>query len=203
MKLPYLAAFLICIVSTAFGEEKEDLPVLETVQEEAEYPVKEFEPTSTSNIYFKFETSIIYQGVGFGKRFRDLSENRGNDFAVNIKVIPITLLAYTIPSIEYTRLFYKQAAENASYYKYSGVGLEAGILLRKHGKFTFIPNPKVVWGKEYRNGRFSQWSVNLIPTMLFAAGIWSLTQHKHCCCGLEYGIAAIGLSCMFEYSVGF
>lgn len=207
MKFAYLMIFFSSMCRLVYTEEleKTDQPLEEVFQEDPESAFEEdqfIEPSS--HFYFKVGTSIAYQEIGFGKRFTDLSVGSGHDFAFNIKISPLLSTRYTLPSLEYAWLFYETPSRAVDYYKYSGIGLEVGALMEKNHFRGPIPNPKIVWGKEYTSGRFSQWSLNLIPTVFFVFVVKDLvtkkikTHNK-----LAYGLPIIPLSCMFEYSIGF
>lgn len=210
MKLSFLFIAVVYMCSTVFSEEAGDVSTLQIPQEDSDQFIKQYEPISTSNIYFKIGTSILYQGVGVGYRFKDEITNVGYDVALNVKVMPFIFghhaLSRPITTIEYTRLFYKKSFAFVDYCKYSGLGIEFGALIREGRDHHLLPivNPKIVWGREYISGQFSQGSLNLIPTAVFLVGtgvaiVDKKRDHR------EIGVVAglYGLSCMFEYTYGF
>lgn len=202
MRLFYLITSIICITSIIHSEEIEDPAFVQTLKEE---PTPSIEPPALippPHGYFKIGTSILYQGVGVGKRWRDFSTLRGNDWAFNVKTPLILGVYFPFTSLEYTRLFYNPY--NADIYKYFGIGLEVGVFLDKNTRHYPIPNPKIMWGKEHLDGHFTQWSLNLLPTAVFASGVFTSLSHKHHHnCGIEQAIGIVALGTMFEFTYGF
>jgi len=200
MKFGYLIAFFVTIGSIVYSEESEQepQPLIEVFKEDSELSLQQDQITEkSSHFYFKIGTSIAYQVIGFGGRLRDLHAGYGHDLSFNIKAIPFISTKYIFPSLEYTWLMYDNPFTDT--YKYSGIGLEISTVLSKHSKLIPIPNPKIVWGKEYPNGKFSQWSLNIIPTIVFGLLVLKVIEEKTNY--IYYSL--VPLSSMFEYSFGF
>jgi len=206
-----LAALLITSTVCLFSE---DLVTENPLEDSLPFFIDE-------HFYFKIGTSTpTYQTIGVGKRWNHFETLRGNDFSINFTVSPLIKLFLSqdrdikrnigVISAEYIRLFYQPLNPEKNYYKYGGFGLGLGLgSIMVHRKRWFtpmpIPNLKTVWGKEYQNGRFSQWSCNIIPTVLFCVcaleNLCAYSSSTRSYIPPSYSLILGGA--MFEYSFGF
>lgn len=200
---------LLCLGSFVFSIEEKSLLDSEIVENNLQSVDSECSQVSLqasftdSNLYFKIGTSIIYQEVSVGRRSRDLTIKKGNDFSVNLKGAPFASMTLAFASAQYTRLFYKESFKERTYYKYSGVGLEIGVVMGEGTRPIPIPNPRLVWGREYPSSRFSELSFNVLPAVLTTLFAASIIHDNHKCSGIEYGIGIISICSILQYSFGF
>lgn len=195
-----LLATIPCLVFCQ-SEQEEFLP----------YPLESIEPIEPPSDFVKKKsyvtvgTALLYQKIGAGNRWHNYTKGTGHDISLNTlvfpgvaKVIDSPWTPWLIPiEWDYCYLKYKTLQESADF-RYFGIGIGVGGCLVPDLGWWIVPwvNPKIVVGKEYANGRFSQWSLNLIP-----AACTAICLAREPCepgFGLLYGM---GIS--LEYSFGF
>ena len=86
MKFGCLIIFFVAIGAIVSSEESEQelQPLVEVFKEDSEPSLHQDQITEkSSHFYFKIGTSIAYQVVGFGGRFRDLHAGQSHeDFSI-------------------------------------------------------------------------------------------------------------------------
>lgn len=116
-------------------------------------------------MYFKVGSTPVIQNIGFGRREHDIQKCQGKDLAFNAYFYSPHIFKkhdqIFVPSLKYSFLKYRKPLINSSYY---GVGFELGAFVN-YGTIIPIPNVELVWGKELKSQHFSQFGINLVPTV--------------------------------------
>lgn len=173
MKQLLYILFLTLHLNNVFANDYIEYPSLE--------PLSNLEPLSKAHLdtpittdkytYFTLGSSVLFQQVGIGQRYRNLETFKGHDISLNTYFsLPLSSNAkhfkhLIFPYVKYTYLKYKNNSPTSSYF---GVACE-GIFDVQNSR-SVIPNLALIWGKEKENMRFTQLQVNVIPVVGLAVG---------------------------------
>lgn len=141
----------------------------------------------------------FYQRIGIGWRLPTLSGQGANDFALSCNFVLWGLPedVIIVPTLEYAYIAYRSNSANLNATKYIGYGLDLFVNYSL-SSFPLIPNPKISWGKEFDDGHFSEWSVNIVPVATFAMVFFDSYQDDW-----SHVLGALALSTAIEYRYGF
>jgi len=205
-KIIYLITFLFISYSLLAEEiidsEKQETVKSETIEENIQNPENLLNKKPNVYGYFKLGSSFLIQNIGVGSRYHNFETYKGHDLSFNMHVILCGMGKRNdifLPSLKYDFLKYK--LDNSQYF---GIGGEIGLVAKyKGGVESFYPNIELIWGKERKQLRFTQFSINLLPAAASVVGLIFTTFGSGNERNAGFVVSVLGALTAIEYTIAF
>lgn len=151
MKRIILQLILLCSTAVICADNLQKIEQLPLPKTPSTYP---------SYLYLKMGGVPLVPNIGIGFRGRSMGKKIGHDINLSANY---TFIPHVCPSVKYTLLFYGDTTRTANYF---GIGIE-GFAIIDGEDGIIVPNIELVWGQEREIVRYSQFGINLLPTVYF------------------------------------